>query len=125
MRHGYLQRFSLGAWLAVAAPAYAQELAGTPPSQFAVTAASFSNCLKAAVQLGMAMKMDPAAFKAGFAQKCLPEEAAFRIEGVKEAIRQGRTQAQATEEIEGNIANGRRIFAADQESYVRSGNIPH
>jgi len=102
-----------------------QESTRASPQPIAVTAASFANCLKAAVQLGMRMRMDPTAFKAGFAQRCLTEERAFRIEGVKEAMRQGRTQAQAAEEIDGNIARGRRTFAADQESYVRTGIIPH
>lgn len=81
--------------------------------------------MKHAVQMGMITKMDPAVFKEGLAKGCKAEETQFRIEGIKEAVRQGRTEAQATQEIDNNIANGRRIFAADQETYITTGRVPH
>ena len=55
---------------------------------------------------------------------CMPQEARFRDEAVKVAIEQGRTREQAVAEVNGNIANGRRIFAADQETYIRTGRVP-
>lgn len=110
--------------LAVAGPAGAQAPVASEGSPFVVTATAFSNCLKRTVQMGMMTKMDPVAFKEGFAKSCKAEEARFRAEGVKEAVRQGRSQAEAAREIDGNIANGRRIFAADQESYIRTGRVP-
>lgn len=110
--------------IAIAVPARAQAPVASADSPFVVTAMAFSTCLKRIVQMGMMTKMDPAAFKTGLAKSCKAEEARFRAEGVKEAVRQGRTQAEAVREIEGNIASGRRIFAADQESYVRTGRVP-
>ncbi len=74
--------------------------------------------------MGMMTKMDPVAFKDGFAKSCKTEEAQFRVEGIKEAVRQGRTEVQAATEVDGNISNGRSIFAADQESYVKTGRVP-
>jgi hypothetical protein len=116
------------ACLAMAVPAGAQAQAPAPPASepraFVASAMAFSTCLKRTVQMGMTTKMDPVAFKAGFAKSCKAEEARFRVEGVKEAVRQGRSEAEAAREIDGNIANGRRIFAADQESYVRTGRVP-
>lgn len=111
--------------VAVAGPACAQTQGAAPaPSLFAATANAFTNCLKRTVQMGMMSKMDPVAFKEGFAESCKTEEAQFRIEGIKEAIRQGRTEPQAALEIDGNIANGRLIFVADQESYIKTGRVP-
>lgn len=94
------------------------------PSRFEVTANVFSHCMRRAVQMGMTVKMDPAKFKAGFAAMCKPEEAEFRTAAIAFAMTQGRTEAQATAEVDGNIANGRRVFAADQESYVLTGRVP-
>lgn len=85
---------------------------------------AYAGCLRAIVQMGMTMRMDPAAFREGFARACLPEEARFREEAVKVALERGRTREQAIAEVNGNIASGRRIFAADQESYVRTGRVP-
>ncbi|MDF0543402.1 hypothetical protein PX699_13675 [Sphingobium sp. H39-3-25] len=118
-------RYSWGAvCLALVIPAHAQDQSAQQPSAFAVTANAFSNCLKRTVQMGMISKMDPAKFQEGFAKSCKTEEAQFRVEGIKEAVRQGRTETAAAQEIDGNIANGRRIFAADQESYIRTGRVP-
>jgi hypothetical protein len=105
-------------------PALAQNPAPTPQSLFEYAATSFAGCLRETVKMGMITKMDPAVFKAGFARTCRAEEAQFRMRGVQEAIRQGRTEAQAIQEIEANIVNGRRIFAADQEKYFSTGQVP-
>ncbi|HYI41125.1 MAG TPA: hypothetical protein VE053_12490 [Allosphingosinicella sp.] len=111
--------------LGAAAPPPAQPpVVAEADSPFVAAATAFSLCLKHVVQMGMTTKMDPAIFKEGFAKSCKAEEARFRTEGVKEAMRQGRTQAEAVREIDGNIANGRRIFAGNQESYVRTGRVP-
>ncbi|MES2989130.1 MAG: hypothetical protein V4808_14605 [Pseudomonadota bacterium] len=110
--------------LAMAIPVAAHDQSASQPSSFAATAAAFSNCLQQTVKMGMTTKMDPAKFKEGFAKSCKAEEAQFRIEAIKEAVRQGRTEAEAGTEIDGNIANGRRIFAADQESYISTGRVP-
>ena len=95
--------------------------AATP---FDTAAAAFTGCLKATVQMGMMSKMDPAQFQVGFAKSCKPQEAAFRGEAIKVAIAQGRTETAAAAEVDGNIANGRRIFAADQASYIATGKVP-
>ncbi len=97
-------------------------LAQATPFDHAV--AAYAGWLRATVQMGMMTHMDPAVFRQGFARSCQPEEARFREEAVKVAIEQGRTREQAVAEVEGNIANGRRIFAADQETYVRTGRVP-
>ena len=109
--------------LTLATPSFAENQSAQQPSAFAFTADAFSNCLKHTVQMGMMTKMDPAKFKEGFAKSCKSEEAQFRIEGIKEAVRQGRSEAEAAQEIDGNIANGRRIFTADQESYIETGHV--
>ena len=100
--------------------------AQTPGGVDAFTAAAtgFTNCLTRTVQMGMTSKMDPAAFKEGFTKSCKPEEERFRTEAIKVAVASGRTEAAAIAEVDGNIANGRRIFAADQESYVKTGKVP-
>lgn len=85
---------------------------------------AYAGCLRATVQMGMTTRMDPVAFRRGFARSCMAEEARFREEAVKVAMAQGRTREQAIAEVDGNIANGRRIFAADQESYMRTGRVP-
>ena len=112
------------ACLAIVMPASAQEQAASGPSSFDVSASAFVNCLKRTVQMGMTTKMDPAVFREGFAKSCKIEEAQFRAEGIKQAMRQGRTEAQATQEIDGNISNGRHVFAADQENYIKTGRVP-
>ncbi|MGC1269096.1 MAG: hypothetical protein WA842_00705 [Croceibacterium sp.] len=110
--------------LAAAAPLHAQNPGAAAPSSFAVAATAFAGCLNMTVQMGMMTKMDPVVFKDGFAQSCKTEEAQFRVEAIKEAVRQGRTEIQAAAEVDGNIANGRRIFAANQETYVKTGRVP-
>jgi hypothetical protein len=115
---------SCATWFGLTAQATAQNQSAVTQSSFDVAATSFIGCLRETVKIGMMTKMDPAVFKAGFAQSCKIEEAKFRMEGIKEAIRQGRTEAEAVQEIEGNISNGRRIFAADQESYITTGQVP-
>lgn len=108
---------------AVSAAAQAPELDGA--DVFTAATAGFTNCLTRTVQMGMTTKMDPAAFKEGFAKSCKDEEDRFRAEAVKIAVANGRTEATAIAEVDGNIANGRRIFAADQEVYVATGKVPH
>lgn len=83
--------------------------------------AAYAGCLRATVQMGMRTWMDPAVFRQGFARSCMPEEALFRDEAVKVAIEQGRTREQAIAEVNGNIANGRRIFAADRRAMCGPG----
>lgn len=109
---------------ATSLPAHAQDRNNATPSLFQVALNDFTNCLKHVVQMGMTVKMEPTKFRDGLEKSCKPEEARFRAEGIKEAVRQSRTEAEAIAEIDGNIANGRRIFAADQESYVRTGRVP-
>jgi hypothetical protein len=112
------------ACLALAAPVHAQNQGAAAPSSFAVTATTFPNCLKRTIQMGMMTKISAVAFKDGFAKSCKTEEARFRVEGIKEAVRQGRTEVQAAAEVDGNIANVRRIFAAYQETCVKTGRVP-
>lgn len=91
---------------------------------FTAAASTFTNCLTATVKMGMTTKMDPAKFKEGFAASCIAEETQFRAAAIKFAMANGRTEAAAVTEVDGNIANGRRIFAADQETYVTTGKVP-
>jgi hypothetical protein len=107
--------------LALAAQPQPQE-----PQQQAFEAAvgAFAECLRATVQMGMTTRMAPAEFQAGLARACLAEEARFREEAVRFATSQGWTEERARAEIETNVANSRRAFAADQESYVRTGRVP-
>ncbi|MBO9579829.1 MAG: hypothetical protein J7498_02955 [Sphingobium sp.] len=103
-------------------PVGAQESDGA--AAFTTAANGFTSCLIATVKMGMTTKMDPAKFKEGFAASCKSEEARFRVEAIKFAMANGRTEAAAAAEVDGNIANGRRIFAADQETYVTTGKVP-
>ena len=114
----------LAVGLSLSPPSYAQGASDQQPASYADSANAFISCLQRTVQMGMMTRMDPAKFKDGFTKSCKVEEAQFRVEGIKEAIRQGRTEAAAAEEIDGNIANGRRIFAADQESFMTTGRVP-
>lgn len=93
-------------------------------AEFETAGNAFAGCLKATVQMGMTTKMDPAKFKEGFAKGCTEQEARFRAIAIKVAVASGRSEAEAATEIDGNIANGRRIFAADQESYIKTGQVP-
>ena len=98
--------------------------AQAPQSEFEAAAGRFISCLTATVRMGMTVKMDPEAFKAGLDKSCKAEEAGFRAAAIRQAVAQGRTEAQAVAEVEGNIARGRAAFAADQASYVRTGKVP-
>jgi NADH dehydrogenase FAD-containing subunit len=93
-------------------------------STFDVAAQAFSGCMAATVRMGMTTKMQPDVFEAGFAKSCKTQEAAFRAEAIKVAMQQGRTEAQAIAEVDGNIANGRRSFLQDQASYIATGKVP-
>ncbi len=99
-------------------------LAQSPQAEFDAAAGRFIGCLRETVRMGMTVKMDPDAFKAGFAKSCKAEEAGFRAAAIKQAIALGRTEAEAAAEVEGNIARGRAAFAADQAAYVRTGKVP-
>ncbi|MEP6786001.1 MAG: hypothetical protein ABI898_09715 [Sphingomonadales bacterium] len=112
------------ACLGLSVPTFAQNPAPATQSLFDTAAAAFTGCLRETVKMGMITKMDPAVFKAGFARSCKSEEAGFRTQGIKVAMAQGRTESEAIQEIDGNIANGRRIFAADQESFITTRQIP-
>jgi hypothetical protein len=68
--------------------------------------------------------MPPAEFQAGFARSCMAEETRFRQEAVRFATGHGWTEERARAEAEANVANSRRAFAADQESYIRTGRVP-
>ena len=91
---------------------------------FAPAADAFLGCLRATVQMGMTTRMEPEAFRQGLAQSCREEEARFREAAIATAMQQGRSREEAVAEVDGNIANGRRVFAADQESYIRTGRVP-
>ena len=111
--------------IAVAAPTVAAAQVGDADrAEFETAATAFTGCLRATVQMGMTTRMDPAKFKDGLAKSCIEQEARFRGIAVKVAMAGGQTEAAARAEIDGNIANGRRIFAADQESYVKTGKVP-
>ncbi len=91
---------------------------------FADSADKFTACLASSVRMGMTMRIKPEDFETGFAKSCLEEQAAFRKAGIATAIAAGRTPDAATAEIDGNIANGRRIFAADQRRFIETGVVP-
>lgn len=119
-------RFATGliAALTLAVPVSASE-PPTPEQQeaFSKAAGEFTACLVATVKIGMTTRMDPAAFKAGFALSCTDEQAAFRSTAVPVAMTTGLSREQAETEIDTNIANGRRIYASDQETYVSTGKV--
>lgn len=94
-------------------------------SAFDTAATEFVTCLRASVQMGMTTHMDPARFRALFADSCREEEARFRSAAIRAGVEAGKTESEAAAEVDANIANGRRIFAADQESYIRTGRVPH
>jgi len=120
-----LRAISLACLVAVAAPVSAAAQVGEADrAEFETATAAFIGCLRATVQMGMTTKMDPAKFKEGLAKSCLEQEARFRPAAVKVAMASGRSEADALAEIDGNIANGRRAFAADQESYIKTGKVP-
>ena len=102
-------------------------LAAQPPQQqqaFEAALAAFTGCMRATVQMGMTTRMAPAEFKAGFARSCMAEETRFREEAVRFATGHGWTEARARAEVEANVANSRQAYAADQESYIRTGRVP-
>lgn len=74
--------------------------------------------------MGMTTKMPPAQFEIGLAKSCKTEEAAFRADAIRRAIELGRTPEAAAIEVDGNIANARRIFARDQATYIATGKVP-
>jgi hypothetical protein len=104
----------------LASAAFAQ----APQAEFEAAAGRYAACMVATVRMGMTTKMDPDAFKAGLDKSCKAEEARFRAAGVRQAVALGRTEAEAAAEIEGNIARGKAVWAADQASYVRTGKVP-
>jgi hypothetical protein len=105
---------------AASGPASAQ----TPDPEFGAAAGQYIACMVMTVRMGMTVKMDPDTFKTGFDKACKPQEARFRAAAIKQAMASGRTEAEAEAEIEGNIARGKAIWAADQESYIRTGKVP-
>ena len=120
-----LRAISLGCLIAVGASAAAvAQLAEGDRAEFETATTAFTACLRASVQMGMTTKMDPAKFKEGFAKSCMEQEERFRRIAVKVAMASGRSETAAAAEIDGNIANGRRAFAADQESYIKTGKVP-
>lgn len=120
-----LRAISLGCLFAAAAStAVAAQLPEGDRVEFEAATNAFTGCLRASVQMGMTTKMDPAKFKEGFAKSCKEQEARFRRVAIKVAMASGRSEAAAAAEIDGNIANGRRAFAADQESYIKTGKVP-
>lgn len=115
----------VGGFLAAATAASAQPAKEDLPTQaeFEASASVFGGCMVGAVRLGMMMKMDPDVFKAGLDKRCKPEEARFRAAAVRQAMALGRSEAQAAEEVDGNIARGRAIWANEQATYVRTGKL--
>ncbi len=93
-------------------------------TQFSEAGGAFAGCLTATVQMGMTTRMDPEAFKIGLAKSCLDQQAAFRKLAIEVAVANGKTEVDAAAEVDGNIARGRSIYAADQESYVLTGRVP-
>lgn len=93
-------------------------------SGFEASANAFTGCLGNTVRMGMTMRMKPEDFAVGFAKSCLVEQAAFRTESIKRGVELGRTEAEATAETDGNISNGRRIYAADQAKFYATGEVP-
>lgn len=100
------------------------QVADADRTEFETAATSFTGCLKQTVQMGMTTRMDPAKFKEGFAKSCMEQEARFRSVAIKVAMAGGRSEAAAAAEIDGNIASGRKVFAADQENYIKTGQAP-
>ncbi len=120
-----LRSISLAGLIAVAASTSALAQVGEGDrAEFETATTAFTGCLRATVQMGMTTKMDPAKFKEGFAKSCLEQQARFRRIAVKVAMASGRSEAAALAEVDGNIANGRKAFAADQESYIKTGKVP-
>jgi hypothetical protein len=107
----------------IAAPVGAQDAPAL--EELRTVSGAYIGCLRATVQMGMTTKMDPGVFKEGFAKSCMEQEALFRAAAIKAFVAQGRTEEQAVTEVDGNIVKGRRIFAGDQETYVRTGKVPH
>lgn len=96
------------------------------PSPALMTAANgFTACLTATVRMGMTMKMDPAVFAQGFEKSCLQEQQAFFDEAVKFEMASGKSKDEAAKQINAQIAEGRRIFAANQASYIATGKVPN
>ena len=93
-------------------------------TSFDAAVGAFTGCLVNTVKMGMMTKMAPDVFAAGLAKSCKPEETRFRAGAIGQAIAQGRTKAAAEAEVDANIANARRIFAADQARYVATGQVP-
>ena len=60
-------------------------------------------------RMGMTVKMDPEAFKAGLDKSCKAEETGFRAAAIKQAVAQGRTEAEAVVEVEGNSLGAGRL----------------
>ena len=92
--------------------------------EFSQAANAFTTCLGATVQMGMATRMDPPAFREGFAKACIDEQLRFRALAVEMAIAAGKSRVEAEAEIDGNIVNGRRIYADDHEQFIRTGRVP-
>ena len=91
---------------------------------FVQAADAFTGCLTSAVQMGMAARIRPETFKSAFAKMCLPEEAAFREHAIRFAVANGQSEEDAVREIDGNIANGRKVFLADHATYMSTGRVP-
>ena len=120
-----LRATSLAALVTLAVPVGAAAQVGEADrAEFEAAANAFIGCLRATVQMGMRTKMDPAKFKEGLAKSCLEQEARFRPLAVRVAMASGRSEAAALAEIDGNVVNGRTAFAADQESYIKTGKVP-
>lgn len=112
-----------GLLLSTLSTAKAQE-APSNEAEFTAAYGQFINCLENVVKIGMTARMEPVQFRAGFAKACKSEETAFKAEGVKLAMTQGRTEAEAGSELDANIAKGREVYAADQEKHFNTGIVP-
>ena len=112
------------AGLAVPTASVAQQPDPAQVREFSQAANASTTCLGATVKVGMMAKMDPAVFKEGFAKSCMDEQLRFRALAIEVSMATGKLRADAEAEIDGNIANGRRIYADDQERYIRTGRVP-
>lgn len=97
--------------LAVAAPALAQDLAGTERA-FARAARSYTACL---AEAATAQNRD-----GPIADRCLLQATAYREHSVRLRVARGASETAAASETEAEIANGLRIFGEVQTRRLAS-----
>ncbi|MCT2559955.1 hypothetical protein N0B51_13310 [Tsuneonella sp. YG55] len=109
-----MNRFALfgvaTAVLAASAPAVAQDDAEAERA-FSRAARSFNACLASAATAGGAVVLD---------DRCLAQESAYRVSGVRLHVARGLSEVDAASATEADIAAGRRIFGAAQARQLAS-----